>query len=335
MHPLTLSGLVTAGILRKRDRILYFSEGDAEGCGWLRRRRFKVEEITAQSLSASLPVLRRSLCEVVVVEMTIGTFAELQACSTRVREALQYVRPGGSLLVSFRYSRPFDDTMEENASRHLSSTFPELKVVSQDLPVTAGPDSGTLYRIVKGGAYIPRLPVKYIESPEPFEEACNRLAEAKCIGLDVETTLKDPRILCTVQLATEAAIYLIDTLLLKDLLPLKRLMENPQVIKVIHNHKFETAVLKQYGIEIHNVYDTLTESRKRYKQHKDGQGHRLSDVCERELGLYLDKSLQTSDWTKRPLTLEQRNYAAADAEVLVRLYHVFSPPEPPMTGELF
>jgi ATP-dependent helicase Lhr and Lhr-like helicase len=37
----------------------------------------------------------------------------------------------------------------------------------------------------------------------------------------------------------------------------------------------------------------------------------------------LDKREQTGDWTRRPLTESQVNYAALDAEVLLRLFAHF------------
>jgi ribonuclease D len=43
-------------------------------------------------------------------------------------------------------------------------------------------------------------------------------------------------------------------------------------------------------------------------------------VCERELGMVLDKSSQTSNWSQRPLDADQLKYAALDAEVLLALY---------------
>ena len=52
-------------------------------------------------------------------------------------------------------------------------------------------------------------------------------------------------------------------------------------------------------------------------------GHTLAKVCERELGASLDKSQQTSDWSRRPLDSEQLQYAALDAEVLLTLHHRF------------
>lgn len=47
--------------------------------------------------------------------------------------------------------------------------------------------------------------------------------------------------------------------------------------------------------------------------------HSLADVVERELGETLPKEEQTSDWSRRPLTHEQVEYAARDAEVLLPL----------------
>jgi ATP-dependent Lhr-like helicase len=46
-------------------------------------------------------------------------------------------------------------------------------------------------------------------------------------------------------------------------------------------------------------------------------------VCERELGITLDKASQTSNWGRRPLDADQLRYAALDAEVLLALHARF------------
>jgi ATP-dependent Lhr-like helicase len=43
-------------------------------------------------------------------------------------------------------------------------------------------------------------------------------------------------------------------------------------------------------------------------------------VCARELARELDKREQTGDWTRRPLSRVQIDYAALDAEILLQLY---------------
>ena len=145
------------------------------------------------------------------------------------------------------------------------------------------------------------------------------MAEFSVLGLDVETTLHS-RALCVIQLACEARVYLMDALRLSDLEPLGELMANPDVVKVIHNASFERSVFRKYGIEIDNVLDTLERSR--MMRPRAQGGHSLKAVCQRELGLELDKAQQTSDWTRRPLTPRQEAYAALDAEVLLQLHEL-------------
>jgi len=91
-----------------------------------------------------------------------------------------------------------------------------------------------------------------------------------------------------------------------------------QIIKVIHNAKFERRILAKEGLEIAAVFDTLEASRNHHGRDVLG-GHSLGAVVARELELHLDKSEQTSNWTCRPLSPEQLAYAAADVEVLLHL----------------
>ncbi len=106
-------------------------------------------------------------------------------------------------------------------------------------------------------------------------------------------------------------------------------MEDPEsqtIVKVIHNASFERSVLQRSNIVIANVFDTLAASRR--IRGKQVGGHSLAAVCHRELDRSLDKTQQTSDWTRRPLTGAQVNYAALDVEVLVELFAKFSAIQP-------
>lgn len=76
--------------------------------------------------------------------------------------------------------------------------------------------------------------------------------------------------------------------------------------------------MKKHGIGLDGVYDTLAESRRR-RPGIEG-GHSLKAVCQRELGLAMDKTEQTGDWARRPLSDAQVAYAALDASVLVDLF---------------
>ncbi|KAF2299322.1 hypothetical protein GH714_031525 [Hevea brasiliensis] len=49
----------------------------------------------------------------------------------------------------------------------------------------------------------------------------------------------------------------------------------------------------------------------------------LASICNEVLGISLSKELQCSDWSCRPLTEEQKTYAAIDAHCLLEIFKVF------------
>ncbi|MBI2373946.1 MAG: DEAD/DEAH box helicase [Deltaproteobacteria bacterium] len=165
-----------------------------------------------------------------------------------------------------------------------------------------------------------RRPVVWVREAGELAALATRLLPEPFVALDVETTLADHR-LCLVQVGTRETNYLIDPLIIGDLSALGRVLNSTDVVKVIHNAAFEKAVLGELGFVIENVYDTLVESRRRFGQ--VAGGHSLLAVARRELDRPLDKRNQTSDWTRRPLSPEQAEYAALDVEVLVDVYEAF------------
>jgi len=134
----------------------------------------------------------------------------------------------------------------------------------------------------------------------------------------LETTLGQ-RQLCLLQLGTAETSYLVDPLAIADLSPLAELLADTSVLKLIHYASFERSVLGQIGMSIDPVCDTHRLSKELRGRSVDG-GHSLAAVCQRELGIVIDKGEQVSDWRRRPLSAAQRDYAAVDVEVLIDLH---------------
>jgi len=163
---------------------------------------------------------------------------------------------------------------------------------------------------------------RMITTSEELYALIERLRGCERIGLDVETLIPTQE-LCLVQIASDLETAIIDPLAIPDITSLGEILSSPLTLKVIHNASFEQRVLGMLDFTITPIFDTLKASRNHYKGQRLEGGHKLSSVCQREMNVYMDKSQQTSNWSIRPLSQAQLNYAALDAEVLLGLHDVF------------
>jgi hypothetical protein len=154
-------------------------------------------------------------------------------------------------------------------------------------------------RAVPGAAAAPKNEVQWVDTPAALRAVSDELRAADVVGLDVETAL-DFGTLCLLQIATPKRTFLIDPLAVGDLKPIVDVLSGSVPVKVIHNARFERRVLAAIGVPLDGIFDTLEASRRARGVDALG-GHSLAMVCERELGIVLDKSSQTSNWSRRPL----------------------------------
>ena len=91
---------------------------------------------------------------------------------------------------------------------------------------------------------------------------------------------------------------------------LKRLMEDPAVLKIFHFGRFDIAMFALHlGVNTAPVYCTKIAS-KIARTYTDRHG--LKDVTRELLGQELSKTQQSSDWGSTKLSQEQLAYAASD-----------------------
>lgn len=101
---------------------------------------------------------------------------------------------------------------------------------------------------------------------------------------------------------------------------LKKLLEDPKVIKIFHYARFDVAILQHYlGANIAPLYCTKIAS-KLSRTYTDR--HSLKALCQALLGVTLDKESQASDWGHPDLTEKQLAYAASDVLYLHQLKRV-------------
>ena len=91
---------------------------------------------------------------------------------------------------------------------------------------------------------------------------------------------------------------------------LRRLLEDPGVLKIFHFARFDLAALhRTLGVTVQPVVCTKIAS-KLVRTFTDRHG--LKDLCKDLLGVDLSKQQQTSDWGAPDLSPEQLAYAASD-----------------------
>lgn len=141
------------------------------------------------------------------------------------------------------------------------------------------------------------------------------------VAIDTETMGLNPMRdrLCLVQLSCgDGNAHLVQMLDPSfDAPNLKKLVSNPEILKLFHFARFDVAVMKKFlGVDCPNIYCTKIAS-KLVRTYTDRHG--LKNICRELLGVDLSKQQQSSDWGAEELTPEQINYAASDVYYLHKL----------------
>jgi len=168
---------------------------------------------------------------------------------------------------------------------------------------------------------------QWVERPDQLQHAVNTLKQARVVAIDAEFTQGRPRSqndggssvprLALLQLAIDQQCFVVDTLRLHNLTPLKAVIENPDISILLHGAGADIRVMAERGLHVAHYYDLEATSRSIFGQHESS----LAAMLYRAFAIRLDKSLQRTDWTRRPLPPAMIAYAARDAEVTLALYY--------------
>ena len=162
------------------------------------------------------------------------------------------------------------------------------------------------------------IPLKLITASADLVDATARLGSGARVALDTEFLRERTYVaeLALVQLGDGAAVALIDPLADLDLKPLAALLCDPALAKVLHAGRQDVEVLLPLtSAPVAPLIDTQIAAA--LLGHAAQIGY--ADLVERELGQVLEKSQARTDWTRRPLTAAQLEYAADDVRWLLPL----------------
>ena len=159
-----------------------------------------------------------------------------------------------------------------------------------------------------------------IETTAQLEAACQELAKSEFITIDTEflrETTFWPE-LCLIQMASPTTEVLVDPLAKGlDLKPFFELMANTAVMKVFHAARQDIEIIFNRGNLIpHPIFDTQVAAM------VCGFGDSVSydQLVSRIKNIQIDKSSRFTDWSRRPLSEKQLDYALADVTHLRDVY---------------
>lgn len=159
-----------------------------------------------------------------------------------------------------------------------------------------------------------------IKTTEALAEFCERASTHKAVFIDTEFMRENTffSILCLVQLATPDGEAIIDPLAKDiDLEPLITLLKNDDVTKVMHAARQDMEIFYQLcGCVPGPIFDTQIAAMALGFGENAGYGA----LVKGRLDISLDKGARFTDWSRRPLTDKQLNYAIADVTHLRDLY---------------
>ncbi len=159
-----------------------------------------------------------------------------------------------------------------------------------------------------------------ITTNEALKALCDRLSKSDYVTVDTEF-LRDKTYyskLCLIQIADDNEYHAIDTLAGGlDLAPFYDLMTNENVVKVFHAAKQDIEIfVNQANVVPKPLFDSQIASMVCGFGDSIGYEKLVMALCNKTL----DKSTRFTDWSRRPLTQRQIDYALGDVTHLRTIY---------------
>jgi DNA polymerase III epsilon subunit-like protein len=181
----------------------------------------------------------------------------------------------------------------------------------------------------------PTYDFDWIRTLEQLGNVAESLAKEPIIAVDTETSgwQTGNEQLCLIQIGVPSTrhVFLVDVLSVGAPTPLTAMLASPEQLFIAHNAAFEQRQFGRYDMKVQGIKDTLSMSR---ELRPDLPNHTLRTCCRLLLGVELSKEEQASDWSVRPLSEKQIDYARLDAEVALSLYTYLAELEAKVSAEL-
>ncbi|KAL4477166.1 hypothetical protein ABPG72_008900 [Tetrahymena utriculariae] len=165
-----------------------------------------------------------------------------------------------------------------------------------------------------------------VQTKEQLHECIQEIKQFNKIGVDTEQSFMQTyqAFLCLIQISTEEKDYLIDLLSINDKQYIKSEIEqifmDKNIIKIFYAGQTDIVWLQRdYDIFLSNYFDIQIAATFLNKDESWSLTYLLQKYCDYILEKKKKKLLQLSEWSNRPLSEEQVNYAALDSHFLIKI----------------
>ncbi len=159
----------------------------------------------------------------------------------------------------------------------------------------------------------------FIDTEAGLAALCDKLRGQPVLALDTEFLREKTYYaqLCLLQVAAEGVIACVDPLAL-NLDPLLDIIYDPAVVKVMHSARQDMEIFFDLRGDVPRP---LFDSQIAATLMGFGEQVGYANLVQQMLGVTLDKGATRTDWSQRPLDIEQIRYAADDVRYLFAVYH--------------
>ena len=163
--------------------------------------------------------------------------------------------------------------------------------------------------------------IQYINTPDQLAKLCEQIKKESWLALDTEFLREKtyyPKF-CLLQIATPDWVACIDPIALPMLDDLFEAIYNPAIVKVFHSCRQDLEIFYQSTGKLPApIFDTQIAAPLLGFQDNPGYAMLVSSL----LNINLNKAHTRADWSKRPLTEAQIEYAADDVIYLCQIYQI-------------
>ena len=163
------------------------------------------------------------------------------------------------------------------------------------------------------------MSIRLIQTQTDLDTFCRELAHSEWLTLDTEFLREKTYYaqLCLLQVSNGEVLACVDPLAIDDLTPLLNIIYDESITKVLHSAFQDLEILFNLRQAVPTpVFDTQIAAAML------GQGYQISyaALVKELLDVELDKSHSRTDWSRRPLSDAQLEYAANDVLYLNDIY---------------